>query len=276
MDAWELDEIEAGRVDRGVRYEEFLRVPDLSGGLYVLEAGATDPQSPHTEDELYYVVRGRARVTVGDDVRDVRPGSLVFVAATVPHRFHDITERLELLVVFGPAEGDRRADASPRIALGRGRVRRERLGQGQRQLRPAARLVVAEEHERVVAVREERLEAGRPGLELGRRVVVSSEPQVEERAGPSDRRRRLVLGQLGRAQRGTRRGQRRERLVDVPARVRELQRSSAGRAARRPGTPRAGHRRGATRRGPGTGPSRAAPRTPGTGPSARATPGAAP
>jgi mannose-6-phosphate isomerase-like protein (cupin superfamily) len=107
MDAWELDEIEAGRVDRGVLYEEFLRVPDLSGGLYVLEAGATDPQSPHTEDELYYVVRGRAKVTVGDDERDVQPGSLVFVAATVPHKFHHITERLELLVVFGPAEGDR-------------------------------------------------------------------------------------------------------------------------------------------------------------------------
>jgi mannose-6-phosphate isomerase-like protein (cupin superfamily) len=107
MDAWELDEIEARRTERGVLYHEFLRVPDLSGGLYVLEAGATDPQSPHTEDELYYVVRGRARVTVGDDERDVQPGSVVFVAATVPHEFHDITERLELLVVFGPAEGDR-------------------------------------------------------------------------------------------------------------------------------------------------------------------------
>ena len=29
-------------------------------------AGASDPQSPHTEDELYYVVAGRAIVTVGD------------------------------------------------------------------------------------------------------------------------------------------------------------------------------------------------------------------
>ena len=52
-------------------------------------------------------MRGRARVAVGDDVREVTAGSLVFVAATVPHRFHDVTERLELLVVFGPAEGDR-------------------------------------------------------------------------------------------------------------------------------------------------------------------------
>ena len=70
-------------------------------------AGATDPQSPHGEDELYYVVTGRARVTVGGTTRDIKPGSMVFVAATVPHKFHDITERLELLVVFGPAEGSR-------------------------------------------------------------------------------------------------------------------------------------------------------------------------
>jgi mannose-6-phosphate isomerase-like protein (cupin superfamily) len=82
-------------------------VPDLSGGLYVLEAGATDPQSPHTEDELYVVMAGRARITVGDEVRDVRAGSIVFVAAGVPHRFHDIAERLVILVVFGPAEYSR-------------------------------------------------------------------------------------------------------------------------------------------------------------------------
>ncbi len=107
MDAWEYDEVEAARAASGRLYHEFLRVRDLSAGIYVIEAGGTDPQSPHTEDELYYVVAGRATVTVGDATRAVIPGSLVFVAATVPHRFHDITERLELLVMFGPAEGDR-------------------------------------------------------------------------------------------------------------------------------------------------------------------------
>ncbi len=107
MDAWELGDVESTRVAAGRSYEEFLRVPDLSAGLYVLDAGATDPQSPHTEDELYYVVRGRGQVSVGQETRDVVPGSLVFVAAQVPHRFHDIVERLEILVVFGPAEGDR-------------------------------------------------------------------------------------------------------------------------------------------------------------------------
>jgi len=107
MDAWELDAVETARVAAGRLYHEFLRVPDLSAGIYVLEAGATDPQSPHAEDELYYVIEGRAVVTVGDEKRPVGPGSLVFVGATVPHRFHDITERLVLLVAFGPAEGSR-------------------------------------------------------------------------------------------------------------------------------------------------------------------------
>ncbi len=107
MDAWELRGVESARTAAGRLYEEFLRVPDLSAGLYVLDVGAADPQSPHTEDELYYVVRGRGRITVGDEVREVVPGSLVFVAARVPHRFHDVVARLEILVVFGPAERTR-------------------------------------------------------------------------------------------------------------------------------------------------------------------------
>lgn len=104
MDAFELPALEAQRAGTGKPYLEFLRVPALSVGLYTLAAGAADGQRPHTEDEVYMVMTGRARITVGDEVRAVGPGSVVYVAATVPHRFHDITERLEILVVFAPAE----------------------------------------------------------------------------------------------------------------------------------------------------------------------------
>ena len=107
MQAWELSDIDRSRAAEQRLYREFLRVPDLSAGLYVLDAGATDPQSPHSEDELFYVVGGRGSITVGEETRNVEAGSLVFVAATVPHRFHDIVERLEILVVFGPAEDSR-------------------------------------------------------------------------------------------------------------------------------------------------------------------------
>jgi mannose-6-phosphate isomerase-like protein (cupin superfamily) len=109
MDAFELADLLAQRDASGTAYLEFLSVPDLSLGLYVLAVGQPDRQQPHGEDEAYYVVSGRGRVTVGDEVRDVAPGSIVFVAATVPHRFHDITEDLILLVMFGPAEGSRAA-----------------------------------------------------------------------------------------------------------------------------------------------------------------------
>lgn len=107
MEAWELGEIVAACAAEPAQYREFLRVPDLSAGLYVLEVGAVDPQSPHAEDELYYVVAGRGVVTVGEERRDVTAGSLVFVPATVSHRFGEIVERLVILVVFGPAEGAR-------------------------------------------------------------------------------------------------------------------------------------------------------------------------
>jgi mannose-6-phosphate isomerase-like protein (cupin superfamily) len=88
-------------------YLEFLRVPDLSAGVYVLPAGGSDRQTPHGEDEVYYVVSGRSRFRHGADDRAVGPGDVLFVAARAPHQFHDITEELVLLVVFGPAEGTR-------------------------------------------------------------------------------------------------------------------------------------------------------------------------
>ncbi len=110
MDAFEVaDLLEAlGKGDK--LYHEFVRTHDLSVGLYVLPAGGTDPQGPHTEDEVYHVVAGRARIRVGDEDRVVGAGSIVFVGADVPHRFHDIEEELVVLVVFGPAEYTHRVD----------------------------------------------------------------------------------------------------------------------------------------------------------------------
>ena len=99
-----LAEIEGLRAQSGKLYREFLRVPAMSAGLYVLAPGATDPQRPHHEDEMYYVVRGRGRFRAGDEDREISTGSVLFVAAEVEHRFHDITEELAILVFFAPAE----------------------------------------------------------------------------------------------------------------------------------------------------------------------------
>ena len=110
MEAFELDALLRERAESGRPYHEFIRTHDLSVGLYVLPAGATDPQGPHTEDEVYHVVSGRAQIRVGDEDRAVSAGSVIFVGADVEHRFHDIDEELVVLVVFGPAEYTHRVD----------------------------------------------------------------------------------------------------------------------------------------------------------------------
>lgn len=104
MQAYELAHLISKQKESNKLYLEFLKVPDLSMGLYVLPAGSTDPQSPHTEDEVYYVLSGRAKILVADESRDVQAGSIVFVEKNVAHRFHSIEEDLTVLVFFAPAE----------------------------------------------------------------------------------------------------------------------------------------------------------------------------
>jgi len=76
----------------------------MSAGVYVLPMGSADRQKPHREDEMYYVVRGRARMQIGSEHAEVRSGSIIFVEANLEHRFYDIQEELEVLVFFAPAE----------------------------------------------------------------------------------------------------------------------------------------------------------------------------
>ncbi len=104
---FELNEVVERRAAEGAPYLEFLRVPDLSCGIYFLPAGAKDLQSPHDEDEVYYVISGRARLRVEEEDRVVGPGSILYVAATSVHSFIEIEEDITLLVFFasgGPAD----------------------------------------------------------------------------------------------------------------------------------------------------------------------------
>ncbi len=99
-----LDDLIRQRAAKGKLYLEFLRVPAMSAGVYVLPKGGADPQKPHREDEMYYVVRGRAQMQIGNEHAEVRAGAVIFVEAEVEHRFYDIEEELEVLVFFAPAE----------------------------------------------------------------------------------------------------------------------------------------------------------------------------
>jgi mannose-6-phosphate isomerase-like protein (cupin superfamily) len=99
------------RIASNKRYYEFLRVPALSTGIYVLPKGGEDQQSPHQQDEIYYVISGRAHMKItrpGEPPEDrpVSPGTVIFVEGHTEHRFHTIEEQLEVLVFFAPAESE--------------------------------------------------------------------------------------------------------------------------------------------------------------------------
>jgi len=101
-----VNDAEKQRQQSGKRYSEFLRVSAMSAGIYVLPSGGVDAQSPHKEDEMYYVVRGRARMRAGSEDEAVSGGSIIFVGAGVEHRFYEITEELMVMVFFAPAESE--------------------------------------------------------------------------------------------------------------------------------------------------------------------------
>jgi mannose-6-phosphate isomerase-like protein (cupin superfamily) len=103
--AFHADDLLKTQQNSGRLYHEFLRVPDMSAGLYVLPAGSADPQNPHSEDEMYYIIRGKGKFSYdGQDV-DVSADSVLYVPKHVVHRFHSIEEELQILVFFAPQEG---------------------------------------------------------------------------------------------------------------------------------------------------------------------------
>lgn len=104
MIAFEVEALAGEQAASGEPYLEFLHQSSMSAGLYVLPPGADDPQQPHNEDEMYYVLSGEGQIRVGDEDRPVQPGSVIFVGRHAPHRFHTITDTLYVLVFFAPPE----------------------------------------------------------------------------------------------------------------------------------------------------------------------------
>jgi len=97
---FDLEELRGKLRGDHVEYLEFLNVPSLTCGLYHLRAGSRDMQAPHDDDEVYYVLSGRARMRLDETERDVGPGSLLYVGATTEHSFFEIEEDMTLLVLF--------------------------------------------------------------------------------------------------------------------------------------------------------------------------------
>ncbi len=91
----------------GERFAEVLGHGSMEVEIYAPRG--TDPQTPHTRDELYVVVSGSGTFVNGPERHPFGPGDVLFVPASVEHRFEDFTDDLAVWVVFyGPEGGEAR------------------------------------------------------------------------------------------------------------------------------------------------------------------------
>ena len=72
-------------------------------GLNCFEPGQFQKVHAHAgADKFYYVCSGRARLTVGEETREVAEGEIVWAPAGVPHGVAEALERTVLLVGIAP------------------------------------------------------------------------------------------------------------------------------------------------------------------------------
>lgn len=98
---FQLSELLAKVEPGNVRFHEFLRTPSLSCSVYHIPKGSREMASAHEEDELYFVLEGRARLRVEEEEHAVEKGTLMYVHAACDHTFFDVEEDLTVLAFFG-------------------------------------------------------------------------------------------------------------------------------------------------------------------------------
>lgn len=93
------------KIPANPRFVELFTHGTLSVELYAPRS--TDPQQPHTRDEVYVVAQGRGIFWDGERRAAFEPGAFLFVPAGRPHRFEDFSDDLAVWVMFyGPEGGE--------------------------------------------------------------------------------------------------------------------------------------------------------------------------
>jgi mannose-6-phosphate isomerase-like protein (cupin superfamily) len=92
---------------QGKRFSVVLEHGTLSVEIYAPRG--TDPQTPHTRDELYVVMSGSGEFVNGEKRHPFGPGDVLFVPAGVTHRFESFTDDLAVWVIFFGPEGGEKA-----------------------------------------------------------------------------------------------------------------------------------------------------------------------
>jgi mannose-6-phosphate isomerase-like protein (cupin superfamily) len=117
-----MDNNDQSGVVRLAEAEALIPGPTGAGAALALRRGTLDvtlsvptppnTQTPHEQDELYVVIRGRGVLVHGETRESFEAGDILFVAAGIPHHYDEFSGDLALWRVFyGPPGGEIRREA---------------------------------------------------------------------------------------------------------------------------------------------------------------------
>ena len=72
-------------------------MPNFAMRRFRMEAGGGMPRHTNTVEHEQYVLSGRARITIGDEVHEVRAGNVLYIPAGVPHDYQVLEAPFEFL-----------------------------------------------------------------------------------------------------------------------------------------------------------------------------------
>jgi quercetin dioxygenase-like cupin family protein len=73
--------------------------PHFAMRRFIMGEGGGMPRHTNTVEHEQYVLHGRARVSIGEAVHEVGPGSVLYIPAGVPHDYQVVEAPFEFLCV---------------------------------------------------------------------------------------------------------------------------------------------------------------------------------
>jgi quercetin dioxygenase-like cupin family protein len=79
-------------------------MPNFAMRRFIMGEGGGVPRHTNTVEHGQYVLKGRARITIGDDVHEVAAGSVLYIPAGAPHDYQVIEAPFEFLCMVPNGE----------------------------------------------------------------------------------------------------------------------------------------------------------------------------
>lgn len=97
MSVTHIDQIESTMVENGVGVTKKILIspenaPNFAMRCFTIQPGGRMPNHTNRVEHEQYVLGGRAKIGIGNEVFEVQKGDIIFIPAEVPHWYTNIGE----------------------------------------------------------------------------------------------------------------------------------------------------------------------------------------